>query len=221
MAARRRRNSKKNQALSGHQLALISIVTVLFSSFGTFMALDSGLVTITGAQTLDNGTVTLTVTGVAGCALHNVDGTANTSVVFSATPDQTVATTTGDATGGTIIINNTGNIQINVSANSTNTSTGGFFSGTSVSSDYQVAAGNLCNVNGDESVGITLTYSDVTTDHRSLVRNFGFTNGNNSCDIDFRIHVPSDEPVGTKLDRVYLNCTSGGAGGAGGGGGGE
>lgn len=212
--AARRRTSRKNQKLSNNQIAVLSVVAILVSSFGTFMLLDSGLVNITGAQTLDNGTVTLTVTGVAGCALHNVDGTANTSVVFSATPDQTVATTTGDASGGTLIINNTGNIQINVSANSTNTSTGGFFSGTSVSSDYQIAAGNLCNVNGDESVGITLTYSDVTTGHRSLVRNFGFTNGNNSCDIDFQIHVPADEPVGTKLDRVYLNCTSGGTGGA-------
>lgn len=192
--------------MENRQLTFLSLLVLFVSSLGTFSLIDSGLINISGAVT-DTGSISLVVAGAAGCALHSVDGTSNTSVAFTAAPDSTVQTDNGDATGGTLVLNNTGNTYLNVSINSTNTSTGGFFSGSAVSSDYQVKAGHLCSANGDASNGVTETYSDTETSHRQLVADFNFTNGNNSCEIDIKIHVPVDEPVGDKLDRIYINCT--------------
>lgn len=195
--------------MENREIALLSFLVIVISSLSTVSLLGSQ--ELLGRVT-DTGTVSLSITEVGGCALHNVDGVSNTSVVFTATPDQTVQTDNGDSLGGTIILNNTGNSYLNVTINSTNTSTGGFFQGTSVGSDYQIKAGNFCEVNGD-TTNLTTTeisstaYTDTNGSFRELVGFFNFSTGNNSCDVDFKLHVPADEPIGDKLDRVYIQCT--------------
>ena len=209
MAARRqtssrRRTSRKQQQFTNNQIAMLALVAVLVSSFGTYILLDSGAFNITGA-TLANGTVDLTVAAAAGCAMQTNNDTVNFGTVAAGATERT---NDGDATGGTLVLNNTGNGNLNVTARNTNASSG-FFSGASVAStDYRIKAGANCEANGDANGGgITTTYSDSSVTFRDLVNDFTFASGSDSCTIDFEAHVPVDEPAGVKHDQVIFNCT--------------
>lgn len=203
--AQRRRTAQKDR-LSNNQLASLALAALVVSSVGTFLMIDSGALTsITGLQAGSfntTGNLTVIIAAAVSCALVPTN---NTAVIGPLFPGGYEAT---DANGTpTLVINNTGNTKINISINSS--SAAQLFLGTTSTDFYQLAAGNQCAGNGDTSATtFGAGYVDaISLSHRSLVYNLNSVLGNQTCDLDFNITVPVDEPAGNRTDFIQFNCT--------------
>ncbi len=168
-------------------LAIASIF--VFSVFG-FNLSGSGLATFN-----------LVVDSASGCtidqngALSAVGGTENVTVtdVNGATKD-----------GTPIIVNNTGNVDIDLQFQS-NKAASGLLSGTSPAF--------LWNFSNNETSSATIhssfaTWVAVTTSAITPVTNFQFEPTTDTIRIDFNVTVPADEPVATKTATITITCSA-------------
>ncbi len=190
MAKRARKSSSE---ISNNRVAALAVLTIFLSSFGTYLVLDGGAGELIGAA-VASGTLTITVSSSVGCTLTN------STVNFPATaPDGVIFS--GNETS--FMINNTGNRPLNISINSTAATTI-FGSSQAVASDVRVKVGT-CSGN-TSSTGISDWTNAATADKRMVV--LSANEANDTCELDFAVHIPIDEANATLTDSaVFFNCS--------------
>lgn len=215
--------------LSNKSLALMLLAAIVISLGGTMISLnrlssfqtDIGDLGITGRQTdTGSGTTTLTVDSAVGCNVdYNVafgNGVANLNISTDSTnPSTFTDCSDGSGTRGVCTgmeINNTGNVDVNVSFNATDTAVV-FLGGSTNASDFQyfarngtyaVTEGGCYNFNA--SVWTAGSYKNVPTTHTILCDNMTFGASNDVITLEYNISLRNDVPTGAKTNTINVFC---------------
>ena len=161
---------------------------------------------LTGFATSDTGNTTLTVSTEASCTTENDDLVAFGSLAR----DQT--NQSEGANNDYILIENDGNVPINVTVNATDATT----------YLWDVATYNPPNINWRISCHAAQTGSCLTNDDNytnipgplvvQMVYNLSSPDTTDNATIGINVTVPSDEPSGAKTGQVTFYCVDSGDG---------
>ncbi len=183
--AKKAQRRKQTRRVDNHEYAVIGALAIVVAAIFVFSTYGFNIVGMA------DGTFQVVVTGTAGCTIDQsstlsaVGGTENTTV--SGTP---------------LILNNTGNVDLNVTVNSSkNNAT--LFSGTSPKfywnfSNYEASSGTIAS-------GFA-SWVGVGTDSNIPVTNFQFEASTDTIRIDFNVTPPVDEPAATKSATITITC---------------
>ncbi len=185
--AKRSQKRKQTRRVDNHEYAVIGAIAIVVAAIFIFSSYGFNIIGMA------DGTFQVVVTGTAGCTIDQ-------SSTLSATGG--TENTTG---GGTpLILNNTGNVDLDVSFNSSKTNTT-LFSGTNPKlfwnfSNSEASSGTIG--------GSFATWAPVNTTTITPVTTFQFEPGTDTIQVDFNVTVPSDEPAGTKSATITVSCSA-------------
>ena len=214
--------------LSNKSLALLLLAAVVISLGGTMITLTrldqfQGLQGpgVTGMQTA-SGVTNLSIEGAVGCEV-------DTQVDFGSGPapsgsDQSLATDIAntnfnDCTDGAgtnnckgMELNNTGNVNINVTFNSTANGTTFLSDPAAVESDFRYFMRNgtyagleegCVNTSGASWGG---TWTDIPLTQTLICNNLTYTDSNDMMTMEFNVTVSPSEPTGEKRATITFLC---------------
>ena len=198
--------------VSEKTIAFLLIITLVVV-FGSFLTLLRELGTphfLTGLATFDTGVVNVTIQATIdiNLAVDNVDfgsgtlntGGINTSVNTSDTAWGGNANLNGFSNPGPFQVRNDGNVDVNISVNSSNTAS--FITGTNpgyyfVASD--VGTDDGCVVNKTNNA----TERGFTSSALEVCENLTFTDAADTMNISIFIDIPPDATPGLKTDSGF------------------
>ena len=204
-------------SLSNKSLALLLVAAIVISLGGTIVSINKFSeikigrpVSVTGRATEGTGEVNLTITSNASCTVDTgVDFGTNTSRDADLTSDaDNSALGFNDCSTGTtcpgILINNTGNVRLNVTFNSS--VDGSDFLGAGSADDefrYKIdeteKTADGCAVNGSIVWTNVPTTSAIVCDSLNYSTSDGIT-------IDFNVNITSTTTTGLKQATITVGC---------------
>lgn len=206
--------------VSNKTLASLLVLAIVASLGGTLLVLDSeSPVFVTGFATEESGTVNLTIQGAI-----SIDLTENTAlnwgtVVFNTTTVDPICTLNSDgssadgnnctsyssvATG--MIIQNTGNIDVNVNMTSSDAAAT-FLGGTGDAFNYKTST-YTGNARGGCQTGAVASYTAVTTATQVACTNLTFGNTEDEMEVDFEVSVSPDTAQGEHSATLTFTGTT-------------
>jgi len=212
--------------LSNKSLALLLLAAIVVSLFGTILSLNklSQLSMTTGpvatGRATASGKVNLTINTSVGCSVdRNVNfGTDSITTTTTISTDSANSgtnfndCTTGNACVG-MEINNTGNVNVNVTFQSDKAATT-FLGGPSVvASDFQFKVVNGtqpspaepgCVSNGG-STGWG-AFTNVGTSKVLICDLLNFSDSNDIINVEYQVTLRADTPPGTKTATITITC---------------
>ena len=201
--------------MSNKSLSLLLVAAIVISLGGTLLSLNklSEVGVITGRATDPTGEVNLTITTNASCAVdvgvNFSSGVPTTSRQLSTDINNNFdgfscdGSSTGACSG--IEVNNTGNVDLNVTFNSSKNGSG-FLGGDHAVSDFlfliddtEIEA-NACTTEGASS------WTNVNLTDMILCTGLESNTSNNVVIVDFNVSIDENTPAGTKQATMNINC---------------
>ena len=174
-------------------IAGLLVIALFISAIGTFTAFSK--FSPTGFATSQSGTTNATVTGTVVLAMV-VDSIDFGSIAVGASKD-----TTGDSPIP-FKVRNDGNVNINVTLNSTN-----LWSQAAVTSDkYQFKCGND-NLDCPANSVVAWTDMPINAAQTLVIADQTWATGDDVLQVEIKITAPVDEPAGAKSATVYFTAS--------------
>lgn len=215
-------NKMNKKGISNQALVALVIAAVIVSIAGTWISLSKlKTIEITGLATEQTGTINVTAAAAADISLPT------NSVNFSTLSNgQVNDTSTAAFTGpAPFNISNDGNVCVNITVRRTQT---GWLSGTVTGGNTSNNNGTLFNVtcygnwtassagcrvgtqNGTGPLG-SGGWTNLTNGSAILaIGGLNYSSGNDTAEVEIRIHVPSDEAAGSKQTTVTFTASNSG-----------
>jgi hypothetical protein len=181
--------------VSNNSLVVLLFVAIIASVGGTFVSVSFMDDIITGAATT-LGNVTLTIGGTANC------NATDDLIAFGTMTQGATNQTTGD-TGAYdwITIENTGNVNLDITAE---TSADLFASYAAPTAYWRI----FCNTTqGGGTCNATVHNLQESSNATELITGHVFADSTDEVYIGMNITIPMDEPVGAKHGDILFTCT--------------
>lgn len=175
---------------------------------------DVWYVNVTPIDLISNGTTNrsnnVSTGAVVTLTLSNCDVSFGNMI-----PGQADNTTDGSPTP--CVVNNTGNVDVNLSVekNASLFSTGdGSGSGSTVNFGVMIANTSVstacCIGTGSGGRCVGGNFSVINTSINEIVRNLSYIDGSDACELEYSVKIPSEEPPGLKNATVFVTAAKSG-----------
>jgi hypothetical protein len=179
--------------VSNNSLVVLLVVAIVASFGGTFFSLNFLDNYITGAATT-TGNVTLTISSTADC-------NATDALVAFGSIAQGSSNTSGLANLDFIVLENTGNVNINITSHATVE----LFSSYSAPTSYW-----RIHCNATQSGNCNTTWHNVedSGSPAALATAVPFGDSTDELNVSINVTIPNDESEGAKNGEITFTCTS-------------
>lgn len=152
--------------------------------------------------------VLLLLAPLANAATTTVSATVSSLVQISVTPSSAsfgsispgTSNDTTDGSPGNFTIENTGNVDVNVTISAT-----AIWSGESkAASDYQFKSSNK---ETGSATTVVSSFTDLTTSAQDVAKVLKFGASTDTAYVDVKITVPADEPTGSKSSTITFTAS--------------
>jgi len=208
--------------MTNKSLALLLVAAIVISLGGTIISLNKMTGTeITGKATTGAGQVNVTISSASACVVDNYvnfgAGTPTTSRTLSTDKNNNFdgwscdgtggGTTEGNCTG--LVINNTGNVKLNISYNSSLNGSGLLGSGhtesdfTWIADDTELEA-NSCAIEPTDWTNVNVSIGNGNNSNVCAYLNY--TDASDVIVMDFNITVNQNTAPATKTATITIGC---------------
>jgi hypothetical protein len=181
------------KVLNNNGLVVLLTVAIIASVSGTFLSINFIDDVITGAATT-TGNVTITVSSTAGCS-------ATDAIIAFGNLAQNESNNTGGANNDTIHIANTGNTNLDVTAE---TSVNLFSQRDAPSAFWRIS----CYLAESGSCNTTEHNVQEASNATSLITSLDFNDGTDDFNVSINVTVPDNETAGAKNGELTFTCTT-------------
>ncbi|MCK5026366.1 MAG: hypothetical protein KAS15_07240 [Nanoarchaeota archaeon] len=198
------------EEISNKTLAVIVVAAIVITLGSTALIMRMGSPVITGMITEQVGTAQFNITSVVSIAITDsmIDfgagsvGAGNASCVIDS--DGAVGTGDWSPTSDAFIVENDGNVAINITVNASNVAAD-FIGGTGPAYKWITDAGEGDGSCTAESID---SYAEATTSTQMFCGNLGFASAADSVGMDLQLTIPSDATPGQKTSTVQFTASA-------------
>jgi len=192
------------KGISDKALVTLVIIAVIVSIVGTLVSLSKlETIEITGLTPTQTGTINISAGVSADISLPV--GTVNFGTMQL---DETNDTT--DNAPAPFNISNDGNVCVNItiSRDTTNWFTGSVHGGNA--SDTNDTMHQVHCPGANCKSGTVTSWANISTDARLTIAGLNWTAGNDTTEVEVKVHVPANEPAGAKGTTVTFTASNSG-----------
>ena len=200
--------------MSNKSLALLLVAAIVISLGGTLVMLNQMALTGITGMAQDYGEVNLTITSNASCEVEDsVEFGTNVSIIADIDTDSNNgAVGFNDCSGSSalcrgLVINNTGNVRLNISYNSSVNGTG-FLGGGSTVAQFRYMIDETEEEGADGCVAPgSATWANVPLATDSLIcDDLNFSDDRDEITVEFQVNITPVTPQGLKTAIINVSC---------------
>lgn len=200
---------KNDSDISNKALAGLLIAAIVISVSGTLMVLDKNA-GLTGYATSQDANVSVNITGIVSIVLDSATLDFGTGSVTSGATNAILAydgstftnvNGTGFSQSGDIILENDGNLNANITIQTTN-DVATFIGGTSPAMEYLA----VDNESGSCINGLESSYATLTTSPTNFCTKLNFSDSADTVKMGLRLTIPSDT-IGYKSNTITFTAS--------------